>query len=325
MKTNPIPNHIPAPPPARKSCRRPGLLARLAAAGLAFAVTGLVQAQSDDFNDGNDNGWFHYDPLGQFGVPTLFTVANGAYRIQTLVPTGSAQNPGRAGSVRMDVTYTDFYVAVDVVDWKDDTQQAFGVLGRVGTPGLMQTTGYAFTYERGSGVTPTSGDLDISRLDGEVPTTIEVGPSGIHLDPTKDYRFVLIGKGPNLQGQIYELPNLNNPLVVLNATDSAYPSGYCGLVVYDNSGGNGVTDATFDNYLAASEEPPRLSLTVLTDSQMLIVSWPARFTGYRLESSPVLPAAEWFEETEIATDGNFWYLSVFEYWNSENKFFRLVK
>src|SRR6185503_3825494 len=142
----------------------------LLAASLMILPSGL-KAQSDDFNDGNDTGWTRYDPLGGLGAgaQATYTFPNRGYRIQaTRFPAfPAAVGPARAGSVREDVSYTDFYVAVDVVDWDNSVRQAFGILARVNTPGLGQTTGYAFTYERGSGVTETSGDLDISRIDGE--------------------------------------------------------------------------------------------------------------------------------------------------------------
>src|SRR5437899_12480833 len=73
-----------------------------------------LSAQSDDFNDGNDNGWTRYDPLGDLGAgpQATFSFPNGAYRIQAtknpLFP--SAVGVARAGSLREDVTYTNFYV-----------------------------------------------------------------------------------------------------------------------------------------------------------------------------------------------------------------------
>jgi hypothetical protein len=288
-----------------------------------LALPGSIQAQPDDFNDGNDDGWSPYAPLAALGIPTVIAVENNRYRIQTTAPTGSESNPGRAGSLRMDVSYSDFYVAADVVGWLDTTRQAFGLLGRINTPGLGQTAGYAFTYERGSGVTPTSGDMDISRLDGEAPTSIHTGASAIHLDPAKTYRFVFIGKGPYLEGRVYELPNTRTPLITISASDGQYAAGACGLVVYDNSGGNGVTDATFDNYLALPEEPPVLTLAHTPGDLPVRVSWPISFTGYRLEWSPVLPAMEWTEEGNVVADATEWYFVGDA--DSGNKFFRLHK
>ncbi len=323
MNTTPNPHYISAQRPPAGNRRQTAHWAKFATVLPVVALAGVVQAQSDNFDDGNADGWTEYSPLAAFGLSGVFSVVNGAYRIQVPAPSGFPDNPGRAGSYRADATYSDFYVAVDLVNWNNDTRQAFGVLARVGTPGLGTTTGYAFTYERGSGVTPTSGDLDISRLDGEVPSSIETGESAYHLDPTKDYRFVFTGKGMNLQGRLYELPNTDTPVMTINAADTTYASGYCGLVVYDNTGGAGVCDATFDNYFAAAELPPALTLIFDQDLATVTVTWPATSTGYRLESTPVLPALQWTEETDVSTDGFVWY--HFEYWDYGNKFFRLVK
>jgi hypothetical protein len=303
--------------------RRRGVMAALAITVASTVGSETVRAQTDNFDDHNDNGWTRYSPLAPFGVPGVFSFPNGGYRIQTTVPTGSKDNPGRAGTLRADVTYSDFYVAVDLVDWKDDTRQAFGLLARVGTPGLGTTTGYAFTYERGSGVSETSGDLDISRLDGEAPAGLQTGPSGIHLDPNKDYRFVFIGQGPTLEGRIYELPNVTTPLITISGSDSTYESGFCGMVIYDNSGGNGVTDATFDNYLADKEEPPLLSTLLDPSFQEIEVSWPVKMATYILESTPVLPATTWTEESNVVQlgDRNFHRTDA----SRGNKFFRLRK
>src|ERR1043166_4305869 len=72
-----------------------------------------LKAQSDDFNDGNDNGWTRYDPLGGLGLgaQATYTFPNGGYRIQAMSNPAfpSAVGPARAGSVRQDVSYTDFY------------------------------------------------------------------------------------------------------------------------------------------------------------------------------------------------------------------------
>jgi hypothetical protein len=293
-----------------------------------FSLAGLSSAQriEDNFNDGNDGDWTRYDPLAPFGLSASFSFPNGGYRIQTTMPTGMAENPGRGGSLRQDATFTNFYVTVDLVDWKDDTRQAFGLLARIGSPGLGMTTGYVFTYERGSGVTSTSGDLDISRLDGEVPQGVPTGPSSIHLDPEQDYRFVFLGKGSSLEGRVYALTNLTTPLISIGGNDATYGSGYLGLVVYDNSGGNGVTDATFDNFFALDLEPPRLTFEWVPNFGDYTVSWPTDPPGFNLESAISLgPSAMWTEVTDIQDFGD--HKSHYEQVEpgSGNKFFRLKR
>jgi hypothetical protein len=314
--------------PATYSCLA-AVLAALLTAAMPFAVRG----QSDDFNDRNDNGWTRYSPFTPFGAPAQFFFTNGGYRIRAaLSPNPSQLGPPRAGSFREDIIYTNFYIAVDIVNWDDTVRQAFGLLARVNNPGLGTTIGYAFTYDRGSGVTMTSGDTDLSAIicqpgvSCEIPTGIVTGPSAIHLDPTKDYRFVFIGQGPNLEGRIYELPNTSTPVLGIMGVDSRYESGYGGLVVYDNTGSapDIQPDVTFDNYFATDVEPPRLTLTDLSFGDIKM-SWPSPSTGFRLQASPVLPAAPWTDifENEIFDDGQT--RAYFTSTTTGNRFFRLAK
>ena len=265
-----------------------------------------AQFQSDDFNDGNDTGWTRYSPFTPYGAPAGFFFTNGAYRIQAaLSPAPTQLGPPRAGSLRADIVYTNFYVSVDIVDWDDTVRQSFGVLARINNFGLGTSIGYAFTYDRGSGVTMTSGDTDLSAIicqpgvSCEIPSGISTGPSSIHLDPAKDYRFVFTGRGPNLEGRIYELPDTTTPILRIAGTDTTYESGYSGLVVYDSTGSapDIRPDVTFDNYYATDIyviEPPRITMTK-GDFGEYELSWPADAAGFVLQSSPVLPgtAEDW--------------------------------
>jgi len=258
--------------------------------------------QSDDFNDGNDTlpspGWFRYDPLAAFGLRATYSFPNGGYRIQTAYVTGQAVNPGRAGTVRPEV-YSDFYVSVDIVNWDDTLPQSAGLLARIGTPGLQATTGYAFTWDRGNPANP-GGDVDISRIDGEAPTGVTVtGSDAIHFQPGKTYRMVFIGRGPTLEGRVYELPNTTTPVITVVGSDATYSSGQNGMVVFDNNKGLSFTDTTFDNYYATDIEPPRITVTPQPFSEYEL-SWPAdtsvyEASAYVLQSSTVLPgtALDW--------------------------------
>src|SRR5688572_30600580 len=106
---------------------------------LAFLLLAIlpsyVNAQSDDFDDGNDAGWTRYDPIGshpQLPDIATFSFPNGnSYRIQTAPsPAPTQVGPGRAGSLRLDVNYTDFFICVDILHWNTNVNQAFGILDR---------------------------------------------------------------------------------------------------------------------------------------------------------------------------------------------------
>src|SRR5688572_10893736 len=118
---------------------------------LLAALPGILFAQTDDFDDGNANGWSTYNPIGVGS----FAVTNQAYRIQAS-PTLTAANPGRAGALRNQVTYSDFYITVDIVYWNTNLNQAFGILARITDVGPGRTEGYAMTWDAGG------RDLDIS-------------------------------------------------------------------------------------------------------------------------------------------------------------------
>jgi len=294
---------------------------------LLFVPTSDGPTLFDNFEDGNDTvnpTWDHYDPIGGLTAPPAsFTVSNGVYRIQAPVPTDCATaGPARAGSFLHGVGYSDFYVSVDVIDFDDTVRQAFGIAARIVTPGLGTTGGYLFSWEPGGGTLPgtNNGDLDISRLVNEAPIgQIETAPSALHLERGKSYRFVFMGSGTNFEGQVYELPDLSNPLIRLpaNDPDNLYPYGQVGLIAASQSGCDVAGDATFDNFLVTRAEP-RLSIG-MTGSNVTI-TWP--LIPFRLQSSPSLSSPVW---TDI-TSGIVGYPDHYGYTvsPSSTSFYRLI-
>jgi hypothetical protein len=316
------------------STARPAVPCRALALGCLLASQLSLHAQfsqSDDFNDGNDTqpspGWFRYDPLAPFGLSATYSFPNGGYRLQTAYVTGQQANPGRAGTVRSEV-YSDFYVSVDVVNWDDTLPQSFGLLARIGTPGLQATTGYAFTWDRGNPTNPAAGDVDISRITGEAPSGVSVtGSDAIHFEPGKTYRLVFIGRGATLEGRVYELPDTTTPVITVVGSDPTYPSGQNGMVVFDNSGGRAFTDATFDNYYATDIEPPLLKVTPQPFGDYEL-SWPIDASVYVLQRSTALTGAIW-EDVPASEVLNFGDRYV-HYFNPESdglstRFYRLIR
>ena len=62
-------------------------------------------------------------------------------------PGADPAGPARIFSYIDGEVLTDFYCAVDIVDWNDSINQAFGILGRVGNIALGKTTGYVCNYD----------------------------------------------------------------------------------------------------------------------------------------------------------------------------------
>ena len=311
------------------AARLPKLLA--VSALLAFVLTNPLQGQlfvSDNFDDGNDNGWSHYDPLAPFGLSASYTVVNGAYRVRTPYVTGMSANPGRAGTLRPEI-YSDFYVAVDIVNWDNTLPQSAGLLARIRNAGLQTTTGYAFTWDRGNPTNTTSGDVDISRITGEAPSGVTVnGSDAIHFQPGKSYRLVFVGRGANLEGRVYELPNVTSPVVVIAGIDATYSDGQNGMVVFDNSGGRAQTDTTFDNYYATDVEPPSLHVESLFFG-FYRLSWPLDRPQFVLERSTVLPgtATDWQTVTGVTQDPNsgIFFFDFDTTQDGDRNFYRLVR
>jgi hypothetical protein len=229
----------------------PGVI-KLRVRWLAVFVTFLLVSRSwaiaivDDFNDGNNAGWTDASPLAGLGAPTTYTYPGGnTYNIKVgASPNPSAVGPSRGGSIRADATYTQFGAKVDVLNWDfgGGTRMIAGVLARVHNIGLGTTNGYGFTYD-------TVGTLYLSRITGEVPTTLASTP--LALTSGTGYQFYFSGTGSDFIGQVYALSNLEVPLVTLNASDATYTSGVNAILVYDSAptaSANHTPSATFDNY-----------------------------------------------------------------------------
>ena len=56
-------------------------------------------------------------------------------------------------------------------------------------------------------------------------------------------------------GQIYDFEDLTAPLATIQAQDSTYTAGICGILSYSRNGTTGSTDVTLDNYYAAATNP----------------------------------------------------------------------
>lgn len=203
----------------------------------------------DDFNDGNDLGWTHISPLAPFGAPPAFTFALGGYRISNPAsPNPLSFGPARAGSLRLDATYTDFLETVDVVDWSTTSGNTMGLLARISTPGTATTNGYAATFD-------ANGAFNLFRVTGETPTSI-ASATALPINIANDYRIVFSGTGTSFIAQIFDLANLATPISTINGTDATYASGNAGVFIYDGgAAGTNAPTATFDNFSSAVPEP----------------------------------------------------------------------
>ncbi|PYI85410.1 MAG: hypothetical protein DME26_11140, partial [Verrucomicrobia bacterium] len=223
-----------------------------------------LYSQSDDFNDGNDDGWTRFGlnaaglPPANFSFPDDGTGGK-AYRILVPAPPVPDAGPARAFVYRKDVTYTNFYVAVDIITWDNTLNQAFGFLIRADDIGLGQTTGYVMNYDPNQ-ASGGRGQFQINRIISENPTTI--AGANISLDPNRRYRFVMTGIGSILIGRVYDLTDLTAPVVTIMADDGTYPSGFIGVFNFSRVNAasytnptTGKADTTFDNFVLTAGPP----------------------------------------------------------------------
>ena len=277
----------------------------------------------DDFNRGSDGvqtyppwsapAWVEYDPIGGLTAPpSSFTFPSGGYRIQSFAPAVPDAGPARAASFRHEVSYTDFYLSVDLLDWGDTQRQAFGLLARGQSIGLGTTTGYLYSYELGSGTLPntTGGDTDISGLVAEqadsLPTTsLPPFPNNgsTHFTKGTKYRLTFLGQGAQLTGYVYDLDHGSVVQSWITANDAGgfnYTSGNVGLISASQGNFDVSSDVTFDNFYADTAEP-RIAISV-DGSGNAVLTWPATLASiWTLQtSSSVAPGAVWTEISGVA-------------------------
>ena len=246
-------------------------------------LSGIGRAQDDNFDDGNDTGWTRFAPLGPLGG-TSYSVSGGSYKLACdPSPNESQYGPARCGALRIDRDYSQFLVMVDFKDWVATEDSSIGVLARIQPgPAPGAVNGYSFTWQS------KDGDVQISRITGEVPTNIS-GSTDLVLPEGGTYRLVFFGNGSHLEGRIYDMSNPAVPLITTVATDETYAEGICGIVLFADE--NTRTSASFDNYSASDGTPPLADIVLVNN--VVRVSWPtARGLVYDLLSSTDL--VEWW-------------------------------
>ena len=238
--------------------------AALGAVLMLAATQDFAVAQSDNFDSGTlSAAWTKYHLNPALVAYTFPNVGSGkGLRIQA----NPVPNPvPAAAAIAQATVYTDFYVAVDIVNWavKDQAVVLIARWTPGGTAGLAEATGYILNYDAAQ-----DGDAAGDRKGGELQiNTIAPGfaaatkaAAEMTFEPGHSYRLVFQGVGSILKGQAYDLEDLTKPLVTVYAEESTfgptmYPSGMCGFLSFSRDGTAGTTDVTIDNYYAAVSDP----------------------------------------------------------------------
>ncbi len=215
-------------------------------------------AQSDNFDSGTLGGAWVQEVFNPALVSFTFPAAGSgkALRIQANpYPPGPAP---AAGAILQTNVYTDFYMAVDVVNWAV-SDQAVVLLAHWLPNGLAGDEGVICNYDAAQdGENPgdrKGGQFQINNVaPGFNAGTLAAGD--ITLVPGNSYRFVFQAKGSIHTAQIYDLNDLTTPLITLYADDfGAHTAGVCGFLSFSRNGVIGTTDVTIDNYFAAAADP----------------------------------------------------------------------
>ena len=277
-----------------------------------------TQAQTDDFDDGNDNGWARVNTLAGQGIPATWGFPNNnSYSIAMeghgIEPLGQP----RAGSLREEAIYSDFYIAVDII-FDPTIDQNMGILARVREVGLQTLDGYGAVYNPRDA--DPGGKLYISNINDEAATNI--GEAVPEKALGENLRIVFRGKGPELTLELYSQDDLLNPVAVAEAFDESHESGIAGVF----SASDGVTvpiDVTFDNYVAAEEEPYRFEMigATIEGDEMTIEFYSKPRLIYSIESSNDLVLWEEIDDSIEGALGDRTSFTV-DYEEGVSKFFR---
>ncbi len=216
-----------------------------------------AQAQSDNFDGATlSDKWGKY----YFFPQNIALVPNGsgkALRIQASPIPGAAP---AAAAISQTNVYTDFYLAVDLVNWAviDQAAVLLGHWTLGGDDGLSEGTGMILNYD-----VAQDGEGAGDRRGGQFQiNTIAPGfragtlaAADITLEPGRSYRMVFQARGDSYTGMVFDLNDLTAPLVTIHAENGSYPVGQAGFLSFSRNGTTGVTDVTIDNYFAGESNP----------------------------------------------------------------------
>jgi len=289
------------------------------AAGLAlFGGQSGALAQVDDFNSGSlSSAWTQYvfnPALVSFTFPT--SGDGKALRIQANPIAGAAP---AAGAIAQTNTYTDFYVALDVVAWAE-LDQAVVLLGQWtpgGAAGLAEGTGMILNYDvlqdgEGPG-DRKGGQLQINAIFPGFAAATRAA-ANITLEPGRSYRLVLQCVGSTYTGKAYDMNDLTTPLVTITADDTTYTTGLCGFLSFSRNGQTGVTDVTIDNYYAGATDPNPASAPALVSpipgTPIVVTRTPTnRFTNFHPPANGISFKAQTFTAGQINASATKLYLN----------------
>jgi hypothetical protein len=320
-----IPEHNPSIPQLNQNWRwlRFGRWAALAATGLLAVGSAQLFAQSDDFDSYSNTsqfaaaGWI-LSSLNPALVTTTFPAAGSgkAVRIQANPVPNTAPAVGMWYRTN---EYSDFYMAVDIVDWrgteKNQAAVMFARMTDANTAGVVTNQnpataqGVICNYDTSQyGENPTDrrqGQFQINVV-GAGFDTITIAVAEITFEPGRSYRLVFKGQGFHYIAQAYDHQDLTTPLVTIEGDDPLmfHAVGACGFLAFSRQGTSGTADITFDNYYVGTNDPnpapsPALAHPVAGTPALVTRVPAARYSNFVNPSAAISFTANTFSANEI--------------------------
>ncbi|MDB6134901.1 MAG: hypothetical protein JWM59_3144 [Verrucomicrobiales bacterium] len=259
-----------------------------------FRLSAQTPVDFDGFEDNDDTGWVHMDPIGTVMGSSFASIKaeSGAYHISCPPsPDPGSIGPARAGAYRPDRVLTDFVIVVDLAAWDQSLDQALGILARIQPdPGPGALSGYSVNYQT------RDHDIEINRLDNEQPVSLVRLP--LELRAGEPCRLVFTGTGASLTASVFSHQNPLLPLVTLSAEDDTYASGDSGIFIFQaDTPAAGAADGTFDSFSASAPSVPALSISSGTGGKTPVqLEWPRSASHWHLQRSSDLET--WADVTE---------------------------
>lgn len=236
---------------------------------LTSIITPTFAAIFDDFNDGIDDGWKHYNPLP--GVIS-FPKESGSTAYQMKSDWGSLFSPGRIGSINMkEPPHAKFHIEADLLSWTPNWGEDVGLLARMQEPlpSFFLPKGYALLFRNDRDSNPHSRKLMIVKSIGGIRFPIFLAKGRLMKpapDPYGDYRLRFWSADGKLWGQMID-KKTGKPIKLWNGEryvdrisaidDGEFPSGRSGLIAYVHIVGyraEGISPI-FDNFYSDEDAP----------------------------------------------------------------------
>ncbi|MCH7719540.1 MAG: hypothetical protein IH988_00935 [Planctomycetes bacterium] len=254
----------------------------------AISLAAPVQAELiDDFNDGNDDGWSHFDGFeGTPWGPTIYDASSGQYVISSTQPLPPLRQPVVTGtfwteSIGDPSFSTGFWTTMIRAD------NAATNLASAMRFDLVNGTGYVFIVDI------TQDTIGIVRVDNGSAILLVAG--FFKLLPGQDYLLQAgvvgpdLSRGANLSLKIWAVGDPEPIDPQLTASDFSYLVGAFGLFIFSEAGGpGGQLSGRFDNVTFDLTSCPNGCEEVVVDLDIKPGSCPNSFNR---NSHGVLPVA----------------------------------